>query len=585
MPIKKVFEMNKFFYVFAFIFVVNQSVAQWVSPGTGQSYTLETLCTAAPSAVQNTSSNQYDILQSITISAGDTLTLESTAEMVHVSIGVVWTVRGTMRTADRTQPLLIQGDYFEVRFEDATQSRLSHLHVRYCQGINLINSEVVIDSCEFDHFSNNVISYMNCSPTIQNSYFHDNQTCAIQSALNSDGCPAILNNVLYNNVLANTNNPQINIGPGTTDTIRIIGNLIEGVASNMSGGIGISNMFAFSQLVTHVLVKDNVVKNNRYGYTQNGSLISSELFDNQFIDNNLEVNPNNGGSGVSIYGSTTCTAKLRRNLITGNLWGVTAIQVPLLDMGTAEDPGYNVLYNNGNGGVEYELYNNTSNCIDAIGNYWGCDNDAAAEDVIFHWNDNTSYGLVYFQPINVIEPEILSFAFLAEYNEFAFPLMPMDYYGTFSENGDSILVNMAGLAQYGTQLLPSITCPMGVSVTPAPLEPQNFVESSVVYTATTPHQSSRSYVVCVDFTCDVPDNVLTKINLVPNPVTQGFFMLDNPTESELEWRIFTTTGQCVMHGDAQPGANRIAAKTLTPGTYLVYIQKGNSFVTKKLIVR
>ena len=255
---------------------------------------------------------------------------------------------------------------------------------------------------------------MDCSPTIQNSYFPDNQACAIQSALNSDGCPAILNNVLYNNVLSNTNNPQINIGPGTTDTIRIIGNLIEGVASNMSGGIGISNMFSFSQLVTHVLVKDNLVKNNRYGYTQNGSLISSELYDNQFIDNNLEVNPNNGGSGVSIWGDATCTAKLRRNLITGNLWGVTAIQIPLLDMGTAEDPGHNLLYNNGNGGVEYELYNNSNSSVDAIGNYWGCDNDAAAEDVIFHWNDNTSYGLVNYLPLYVIEPEITGFDFLVE---------------------------------------------------------------------------------------------------------------------------------------------------------------------------
>ena len=65
--------------------------------------------------MQSTSTNQYDILQSITISDGDTLTLESSAELVHVSISVVWTVRGTMRTADRTQPLLIQGDDFEVR--------------------------------------------------------------------------------------------------------------------------------------------------------------------------------------------------------------------------------------------------------------------------------------------------------------------------------------------------------------------------------------------------------------------------------------------------------------------------------------
>ena len=575
--------MKKIVFCILALFAVNQLNAQWVSPGTGLSYTLETLCLAAPSAVQSTSTNQYDILQSITISDGDTLTLESTAELVHVSISVVWTVRGTMRTADRTQPLLIQGDDFEVRFEDATQSRLSHLHVRYCQGIKLINSDVVIDSCEFDHFSNNVISYMDCSPTIQNSYFHDNQACAIQSALNSDGCPAILNNVLYNNVLSNTNNPQINIGPGTTDTIRIIGNLIEGVASNMSGGIGISNMFSFSQLVTHVLVKDNLVKNNRYGYTQNGSLISSELYDNQFIDNNLEVNPNNGGSGVSIWGDATCTAKLRRNLITGNLWGVTAIQIPLLDMGTAEDPGHNLLYNNGNGGVEYELYNNSNSSVDAIGNYWGCDNDAAAEDVIFHWNDNPSYGLVNYLPLYVIEPEILSFAFLAENNP-QLPTSVAEFVGVFSADGDSIIVEMSGFGYYVDHLFPTIVTPTGVTVSPSVSDFQDFT-TPVVYTATTPHLSNRDYLVVVNVACSVPENELTRITLTPNPVTQGYFVLDNPTGEMLGWRIFTTTGQCVMRGEAQEGVNRIATKGLTPGTYLVYMQKGNAFVTKKLIVQ
>lgn len=575
--------MKKIILVIATLFTVNQITAQWVSPGTGLSYTLENLCLAAPSAVQSTSSNQYDILQSITISAGDTLTLESAAELVHVSISVVWTVRGTMRTADRTQPLLIQGDDFEVRFEDATQSRLSHLHVRYCQGIKLINSEVVIDSCEFDHFSNHVISYMDCNPIIQNSYFHDNQACAIQSAINADGCPNILNNVLYNNVLANSNNPQINIGPGTTDTIRIIGNLIEGVASNMSGGIGISNMFI--QDTTRVLVKDNVVKNNRYGYTQNGSLISSELFDNQFVDNNLEVNPNNGGSGVSIFGSNiSCKAKLRHNLITGNLWGVTAISGHSLDMGTAEDPGHNLLYNNGNGGVEYELYNNSIFSVDAVGNYWGCDNDAAAEDVIFHWNDNTSYGLANYLPLYVIEPEITGFDFLVENN----PALAYDYYdglfGVFMED-DTIAFYLGCVVPDLSNSYPTITKPWGITVTPDETEPQNFLAGDVIYTASTPHLSTRPYVVHLNIGGDVPDNVLTKITLTPNPATQGFFTLDNPTGVTLPWQIFTTSGQCVLRGEAQEGVNRIAAKALTPGTYLVYIQKDNSFVTKKLIVR
>lgn len=583
--------MKKVFYLIVVLFSVNQVVAQWVSPGLGLSYSLETLCLAAPSAVQSTSSHHYLILQNLTLSAGDTLTLESSAESVTVANGVTLTVHGTLLTDERTQTLVIQGDstqnnYFEFRFEDATQSNLTQTHIRYCDGIKLINSSMEIDSCEFDHFSNHVISYMNCHPVIQNSFFHDNQACAIQSAINADGCPRIINNVLYNNVLANTNNPQINIGPGTTDTIFIVGNRIEGVASTMSGGVAITNLTNTG--ITKVLLKENVITHNRYGYTQMGYRISSEIFDNQFIDNDLEVTPNNGGSGISIYGyENNCAAKLRRNLITGNLWGVTAIYYHHVDMGTAEDPGYNVLYNNGNGGVDYELYNNAFSNMDAVGNYWGCDNDAAAEAVIFHQADNPSYGLVNYLPINVIEPVIISFDFFLENNPgLAYPDYYNNLYGTITPD-DSILFYIGGCVLPDlSNLKPTIVRPLGVSVSPSEDEGQDFSLNNIVtYTVSTPHQTYRDYVVRFIIEAGIPDNVLTKINLAPNPVTQGYFTLENPTEEGLQWQIFTSTGQLVMFGEAQPGMNRIATKTLKKGTYLVYIQKESSFVTKKLIVQ
>ena len=584
MPIK-MFVMKKLLIVISALFLANHSLAQWVSPGNGQSYTLESLCSVAPSAVQAISPGCYVISQNLTLSAADLLTLESSAMSVLVNDGVTLTISGSLQTATRSQILVFQGDStqnncFEFRFEDALQNSLSKVHFRHCQGIKLINSDITIDSCEFDHFSNHVISYMNCNPIIRDSYFHDNEACAIQSAINSDGCPKIMNNVFYNNVLANTNNPQINIGPGTTDTIFIIGNRIEGVASTMSGGIGISNLS--NPGITHVLLKDNVITNNRYGYTQNGYRISSEVYDNQFIDNNLEVNPNNGGSGISIYGyDTTCAAKLRRNLISGNLWGVTAIYYHHLDMGTTEDPGYNVLYNNANGGVDYELYNNANSNMDAVGNYWGCDNDATAEEVIFHQADNPSYGLVNYLPINVIEPEITGFAFYTSNN----PSLPSDYIGQFSSNRDTILFWIGGCIHYDlSNLYPSIDKPFGIKISPSESECQNF-HYPVTYTASTPHQTTRDYVVYVDEGGAVSENELTKINLAPNPVSQGFFTLENPTEENLNWQIFTSTGQCVMFGEAQPGTNRIATKRLKSGTYFVYIQKDNMFITRKLIVR
>jgi len=580
--------MKRLFFFCVSLMLAFQVFAQPSGHRSGGLYTLTSLSNILPNAIQVTTPHHFRIVQNVTLEPNDTLLLEADDEYVLVSNGVSITILGSLQTQERTQPLLIQGDstqsnYFDMFIEDAGPSALSKIHVQYCQRITLINTPVLIDSCEFDHFSNYVISYMNCHPVIQNSYFHDNQACAIQSAVNTDGCPTIINNVFYNNVLGNTNTPQINIGPGTNDTIRIIGNRIEGVASNMSGGIGIMNMS--NQNVTKVLLKDNVIINNRYGYTQNGMRISANIVGNQFIDNNLEVTPNNGGSGISIYGSdTTCAAKLRNNLITGNLWGVTAIYYHHVDMGTVDDPGYNVLYNNGNGGVDYELYNNAFSNMNAVGNYWGCDNEAAAEAVIFHRTDNPSYGLVNYLPIYLVEPEITGFDFLIENNPILDYPSEGDMYGEITAD-DSILFYVGCVHPDLTQIYPTITKPFWVTVTPDESEAQNFMYTDVLYTAATPHQSTRTYVVHVNFGGDVPENELTKINLTPNPVTQGYFTIDNPTDEEFAWTMLTTDGKMVMNGVAIPGNQKISTNHLQKGMYLITFQHKKQILTKKLIIQ
>lgn len=580
--------MKRFLFFCVSIILVFQVVAQPSNNRSGGLYTLTSLSNILPGAIQITTPHHFRITQNVTLEPNDTLLLEADDEYVLVNNGVTITILGSLQTQQRTQPLLIQGDntqsnYFDMFIEDAGASTLSKIHVQYCQRITLINTPVLIDSCEFDHFSNHVISYMNCHPVIRNSYFHDNQACAIQSAVNTDGSPTIVNNVFYNNVLGNANTPQINIGPGTTDSIRIIGNRIEGVASNMSGGIGIMNMS--NPNVTKLLLKDNVIINNRYGYTQNGFKVSADIINNQFVDNNLEVTPNNGGSGISIYGSdTTCAAKLRHNIITGNLWGVTAIYYHHVDMGTVEDPGYNVLYNNGNGGVDYELYNNAFSNMNAVGNYWGCDNDAAAEAVIFHQVDNPSYGLVNFQPIYLVEPEITGFDFLMENN----PTLENPYFGDMYGEitaDDSILFYVGCVHPDLTQISPTITKPLWVTVTPDESEAQNFMYTDVLYTAATPHQSTRTYVVHVNFGGDVPENELTKINLTPNPVTQGYFMMENPTEEEFAWTMLSADGKMVMSGVATSGNQKINTNHLQKGLYLVTFKQNRQYLTKKLIIQ
>ena len=107
----------------------------------------------------------------------------------------------------------------------------------------------------------------------------------------------------------------------------------------------------------------------------------------------------NGGSGISIYGMTTNNkAILRRNVITGNLWGITAIYQHDIDMGTVDNWGYNDIHDNGNGGAVYDLYNNSACDLMAVGNKWGSADYDEIESHIYHQHDDPSLGLVTFYP-------------------------------------------------------------------------------------------------------------------------------------------------------------------------------------------
>ena len=400
--------MKRFLAVIFAALISATAFGQWVSPGDGTTYTMTSLSTIAPAAVSSPQSGQFQIHQNITISANDTLFLESDANDILINNNITLTIFGTLLTEPRVNHLFITGDstgtsFFTLQLDNASTANLSYVVFQYGQKIQLFNSGLTLfDNCVFTHFSDAVINYMNCNPTIQNCYFHDNQKAAITSAVNTTGSPKIINNLIENNDLSNANVPQINIGPGSEDTIVIAGNQIEGVAQNMSGGIGIMNMGTSN---TVLLVSNNVIENNRYGYTQNGTNIYAIIQDNIIRNNNLETNPNNGGSGISIYGmDENNKAYIRNNVITNNHWGITVINAADVDLGTEDNWGHNVIHGNGhvyNYGANYgifDLYNNSAYDITAVGNYWGTIDEQEIEEHITHQFDDPSLGLVYYIP-------------------------------------------------------------------------------------------------------------------------------------------------------------------------------------------
>jgi hypothetical protein len=240
---------------------------------------------------------------------------------------------------------------------------------------------------------------MNCDPVFTNCEFDNNNGSAISSPANGQTSPQITDCIFFLNV---SNNPHINLGPGSQDSIRIVNCTIND-GDYMAGGISIADLMGIGD--TKILLKNNNIYYNRYGYNQQGYHLSSTIIGNTFDQNKLETNPMNGGSGISIYGmDENNKAYIRNNVITNNHWGITVINAANVDLGTEDDWGHNVIHGNGhvyNYGASYgifDLYNNSAYDITAVGNYWGTIDEQEIEDHITHKNDDPNLGLVNYIP-------------------------------------------------------------------------------------------------------------------------------------------------------------------------------------------
>jgi hypothetical protein len=434
--------------------------AQWVSPGNGTTYTLPDLVTASDGAVTNTGTT-FSINSDITIAQNDVLKIDNQVTRID-AVGVLITINGGMVCSNAAR-VGIYGDMaqhqqFSMRFENAINCELKHMYFSDGCGIKVIESEVTFDDVKFLYFTRDyasaVIDIFNCDPVIKNCYFQDNEGAAISSPANGQSSPQILNNSLDANVNG-INSPQINLGPGGEDTIRIVGNTIDDHWAQWHvGGISIADLMGVGS--TKVLLKDNIVKEGRYGYNQQGATISSVIVGNQFLDNINEDNPMNGGSGISIYGTTVNNkAILRDNVITGNLWGITAIYLHDIDLGTEDDWGNNEIHDNYNSGTVYDLYNNSACDITAIGNSWGTMSEEMIENHIFHQNDDPSLGLVTFIPF-------IGYDCMNETEALAFELWPNPSKGHFTVEGTGIMTVTNTLGQ--TILVREINCKESIAL-------------------------------------------------------------------------------------------------------------------------
>lgn len=401
--------IKKVLTAFMLLFTV-AGFAQYTTPNTGVTWGLDDLITNAPAAV-SFSGGTYTISQDITIAEADTFTIDESA-VVHLNQGVLITVAGnfiadapsiTFTATNTAQPF----DGF--RFESTSSAFIRNTTITYGGGIRVLTGNFDMDNCIVSYNASiaatgSAIQFSTGSPVVSNSELRFNTAPAFSSGANQEVSARIINNILEANNQTNNNRPQINMGPGGADTLRIVGNTIIGAPQlTMVGGVAASALLGGTN---RVIIDNNTITGNRYGITVIGGTSSGYIRGNILEDNNTQNQPMNGGSGISLSATNPgMNIIATNNQIRGNLWGITVITQASINLGNTDpenfNPGGNVFANNGNGGQNYALYNNTPNTIYAMNNCWieGEEPTAAeVEDVISHLTDDPLLGEVIYTP-------------------------------------------------------------------------------------------------------------------------------------------------------------------------------------------
>ena len=370
--------------------------AQFTSPGTGISYNLASLSAAAPTVVLNNGTD-YQMTANVTISPGDTLVMNENTTLkinggIQLTVGGVYDTTATNFVITATDPAVI---FKGIRFEETAEATFKNTILEYGGGIQVLTATFLMDNCTVRNFKSGLVTgasvnFSRGNPVVKNSTFMNNDLPAVASGANQSVALEFSNNMLSGNTKANSNRPQINMGPSGPGITKILNNTIIGDRTlTKVGGISVSSLLGVEN---HVLIDGNTVTDNRYGITCAGNASNGTISNNILTNNNSENNPATGGSGISLSGSGAVGLgfKIEGNQIRGHIWGITLITTASADLGGGSlgSIGGNIFKDNGNGGQLYALFNNTPNAVSATNNCW-------REGEL---SDDATLGLVNFKP-------------------------------------------------------------------------------------------------------------------------------------------------------------------------------------------
>lgn len=400
------------FLLLSFCFSLALSAQGYETPNDGVNYSLDDLINESPETV-SLEEGFYTLHQDLIISENDSLTIEN--QSLRIAGDVRVTIEGSFFSigyddADNVFYAIEEDSPYDgFRFEETSEVFIDKTVIKNGGGLKTITPNFTITNSTLEHnvegvSTGAVISLSHGSVLIEGNSFIENETPAISSPANGDVSAQIISNYIEANGQANQNRPQLNMGPTEGDTLKIIGNTIIGDRDlDMVGGISVASLMGGE---LNAIIQDNTIRDNRYGINVQGAEgLSVEIIDNIIEDNNTQGDPAMGGSGISINSaSEDHVARLTENEIRNNLWGVTVIGSPTVNLGDDEEnPGNNIFSENGNNGEIYALYNNGPNTIMALHNCWIEGQESTLEEageVIVDQEDDSSLGEVIYDPIN-----------------------------------------------------------------------------------------------------------------------------------------------------------------------------------------
>ncbi len=579
--------------------------AQWTSEGTGRTYTLMDLAETEGTGVTFNGDTFY-FSGDVTINGDNLVSLGSPGNIANIIFTDGVTLELVQGVLDFDWVDIDSDGDYAIRIGETQNANINHTNIRNCGGITVYDAHVTITESEFHDFSttfvSSAISLMNSTATISGCNFNYNAGSAIGSPANGSSAPKIIGCTFGNNVTENTNRPQINLGPCENDTILISNCVIYGGNYDKVGGISIANLMGGNN-TTNIVIDSCEISGNRYGINLQGYNINALITNNKIENNDMEVNPMNGGSGISIYGvDENCKAKLRNNVIAGNLWGITSINKNDTDLGTADDLGGNYIYNNGNDGVTYALYNNASTDISAIGNYWGTNNANEAEDVIFHRPDlGETYGLVTFEPVMEAHPRLISLVCLAEDNCDEVPVpdckngncdskedcfLQGDITGNVNEYQHTVYLYYNGVLEEYEEDFRNLTLRyiLGEACSGTPESGEGFHfddlwQSQLVIS--TPDGETETWTIQLMETESIAEQETERLTITPIPAREK---VQIDMDVDTPYIITDLTGRTVCKGKSAGESTEINVQNWNPGIYIIKTQKNGKEKTGRIVV-